>query len=260
MAGRGWRRRGWCARGRGWPGRTGSRGSCPAVMSGWAVSTVAPWARWDGGGVEQLDVSRRRSRRAGVTRPPWAMLRTVRAPSGWRWSTCQASPFLTQSRPPASRQAAVVVAGDDPVAAPGEVAVVQRAPSGSTWPAATRSARAGRTAAVTSALASGGHQGDLPGEHVGLPAVVGGLGHGLAGAAADPAVVGVPVDRRRVAGAELQGGGGLGGVAEPVQRGQLRGARLRRRSGAARRRTRRRAAAGHRRAAGRSRPGRRRWQ
>ncbi len=68
----------------------------------------------------------------------------------------------------------------------------------------------------------------------------------------------VPVDRVWVAGAELEGGSGLGGVAEPVQRRSAPGCRLRRRPGAVRRRPRRRGAAGRRRAAGRPRPASRR--
>ena len=73
---------------------------------------------------------------------------------------------------------------------------------------------------------AGGHEGDFPGEHVVLPAVVGGLGHGVAGSGPDPVMAGVPADRGAVAGAQLEGGGGFGGVAEPVQDGQLGSAGL----------------------------------
>ena len=81
--------------------------------------------------------------------------------------------------------AAVVGAGDDPVAGPGEVAVVQDDAvvldlAGGDAVGAGAGGQAGDVGA-----GGGGHQGDLPGEHVGLPPVVGGLGHRLAGPAAD---------------------------------------------------------------------------
>jgi hypothetical protein len=78
------------------------------------------------------------------------------------------------------RQPPVVAPGDDPVAGPGQVAVPEPdavcfdLPGGD----AVGAGAGGQPGDVGGV--GGGHQGDLPGEHVVLPAVVGGLGHVLA--------------------------------------------------------------------------------
>src|ERR1700722_19042870 len=105
----------------------------------------------------------------------------VSAPSSWRRSTVQAPPFFTPSRLAAGGEAAVVAPGDDPVALPGEVPVKQPDAAGFYLPGSDSVGASSSGQCGDVRAAERGHEGDLPVEHVGFPALVGGLGHGLPG-------------------------------------------------------------------------------
>jgi hypothetical protein len=109
---------------------------------------------------------------------------------------------------------------------PGEVAVVQEHPAGLdlTGGDPVGAGAGGQPGDVGGG--GGGHQGDLPGEHVGLPPVVGSLGHRLPRSRTDPPVRGIPPHRRHAPRPDLQGNRRLGGIPEAVQHRQLRCAGL----------------------------------